>query len=95
LNQLAIMSISICIAIIGAYITFRLSLRLQAFQKMYQKEEILKETTDRLESFSNVTHDAINITTADSKVIYVNPAFEKMFGWSKEELIGYEIPIHF
>lgn len=54
----------------------------------------LKETTERLESFFNVTNDAINVTTADSRLIYMNPAFEKMFGWHEEELIGKELPVH-
>ncbi|MDR6121191.1 diguanylate cyclase (GGDEF)-like protein/PAS domain S-box-containing protein [Bacillus sp. SLBN-46] len=53
----------------------------------------LQETNERLESFFNSTVDAINITTLDSKVTYVNPAFEKMYGWTKEELIGARLPI--
>lgn len=41
--------------------------------------------------FSNVVHYTVNpiqITDARGKMVYVNPAFEKSTGYSKEELIG-------
>jgi PAS domain S-box-containing protein len=41
--------------------------------------------------FSNAVHYTVNpiqITDADGKMIYVNPAFERATGYSKEELIG-------
>jgi PAS domain S-box-containing protein len=41
--------------------------------------------------FSNVVHYTVNpiqITGADGKMVYVNPAFEKASGYTKEELIG-------
>jgi PAS domain S-box-containing protein len=41
--------------------------------------------------FSNVVHYTVNpiqITDAQGKMIYVNPAFERSTGYSKEELIG-------
>jgi len=41
--------------------------------------------------FSNVVHYTVNpiqITDAEGKMVYVNPAFEKASGFSKEELIG-------
>jgi PAS domain S-box-containing protein len=41
--------------------------------------------------FSNVVHYTVNpiqITDAEGKMIYVNPAFEKASGYAKEELIG-------
>ncbi|WP_413309848.1 PAS domain S-box protein [Bacillus sp. 1P10SD] len=53
----------------------------------------LQETNERLDSFFNSTVDAINITTVDSEVLYVNPAFEKMYGWTRDELIGRKLPI--
>jgi PAS domain S-box-containing protein len=42
--------------------------------------------------FSNVVHYTVNpiqITDARGRMIYVNPAFEKATGFSKEELIGF------
>ncbi len=41
--------------------------------------------------FSNIAHYTLNpveITDTDGRIIYVNPAFEKASGFSKEELIG-------
>jgi PAS domain S-box-containing protein len=41
--------------------------------------------------FSNVVHYTVNpiqITDAQGKMVYVNPAFEKASGYAKEELIG-------
>jgi PAS domain S-box-containing protein len=41
--------------------------------------------------FSNVAHFTLNpleITDMEGKIIYVNPAFERASGYSKEELIG-------
>ena len=41
--------------------------------------------------FSNVAHYTVNpveITDVDGKIIYVNPAYEKASGYSKEEIIG-------
>ncbi len=41
--------------------------------------------------FSNVVHYTVNpiqITDAEGRMVYVNPAFEKATGYTKEELIG-------
>jgi PAS domain S-box-containing protein len=58
---------------------------------------VAKDITDEKQKeielirFSNVAHFSINpleITDVTGKIIYVNPAFEKASGYSKEELIG-------
>lgn len=52
--------------------------------------EAKKKELDLLR-FSNVVHCTVNpiqITDAEGKMVYVNPAFEKASGYSKEELIG-------
>jgi len=52
--------------------------------------EAKKKELDLLR-FSNVVHYTVNpiqITDARGRMIYVNPAFEKATGYSKEELIG-------
>ncbi|RTR36169.1 bifunctional diguanylate cyclase/phosphodiesterase [Robertmurraya yapensis] len=53
----------------------------------------LHKTNEQLTYFLNHTVDAINITNLNSEIVYVNPAFEKMFGWSKEEILGKFLPI--
>ena len=53
--------------------------------------ETKKKELDLLR-FSNVVHYTVNpiqITDAGGRMIYVNPAFEKASGYTKEELIGY------
>lgn len=50
-----------------------------------------KEKELRFLQFSEVIHRTINpieITDASGKIVYVNPAFEKASGYSKDELIG-------
>jgi len=50
-----------------------------------------KEKELRFLQFSEVIHRTINpieITDAKGKIVYVNPAFERTSGYSKEELIG-------
>jgi PAS domain S-box-containing protein len=51
-----------------------------------------RRTELQLLRFANAIHYAVNpiqITDAVGKIIYVNPAYERVFGYSKEELIGH------
>jgi PAS domain S-box-containing protein len=66
--------------------------------KLYLKnhqdiETSLQETKERLESFFNSTADAIYITNLAGELIYVNPSFERMYGWRSDEIIGKPLPI--
>jgi len=50
-----------------------------------------RRTELQLLRFANAIHYAVNpiqITDADGKIIYVNPAYERVFGFTKDELIG-------
>ncbi len=50
-----------------------------------------RRTEMQLLRFANAIHYAVNplqITDAGGKIIYVNPAYERAFGFSKDELIG-------
>ncbi len=50
-----------------------------------------RRTELQLLRFANAIHYAVNpiqITDAEGKIIYVNPAYERAFGYSKDELIG-------
>jgi two-component system, sporulation sensor kinase E len=50
--------------------------------------EELRSTKQYLESFVNHTSDAIHVADLSGKVIQVNRAFEKMYGWSESEALG-------
>jgi two-component system sporulation sensor kinase A len=59
-------------------------------------EGTLKAKTHQQESFVESNPDAILVFDLQGIVIRVNKAFEQMFGWTKEEIIGlglYELPI--
>lgn len=61
--------------------------------ELVHKEKELIETKNKLESFYNNTADAIDIIDLKYNVVQVNPAFEKIYGWKQEEIIGKPIPI--
>ncbi|MFC4409416.1 ATP-binding protein [Chungangia koreensis] len=47
-----------------------------------------------LRLFIEHTNDAIAIFDLDDSIMEVNPAFEKMYGWSREECIGNKLPLY-
>ncbi|MGO0059580.1 PAS domain S-box protein [Brevibacillus fluminis] len=59
----------------------------------YLEQDELRKTKERLESFVRNNADAIWVIDMDDKVIEINPAFESMFGWSAESVIGKKLPI--
>ncbi|MFD0713316.1 PAS domain S-box protein [Paenibacillus sp. GCM10027626] len=56
-------------------------------------EEELRATKELLESLIENSVDGICVTDIAGKVIRVNLAFEKIYGWLEEELIGKPVPI--
>lgn len=50
--------------------------------------EELRTMKEYLESFVGNTSDAIHVTDLQGTVLSVNKAFESMFGWSADELLG-------
>lgn len=60
-------------------------------EKQVKKE--LFSTQQHYKSFFNDTKDAIVVYDLDGKVMNVNPAFEQMYGWKKEEIINQMMPI--
>lgn len=46
-----------------------------------------------LNLFFEQAEDAIAVFDLEDRVITVNPAFEKLYGWSKEEAIGRSLPL--
>ncbi|KQX66942.1 PAS domain S-box protein [Paenibacillus sp. Root444D2] len=59
-----------------------------------QMETELRETKELLESFINNTTDAICVLDQRFKVISVNSAYEKVFGWNQDELLNQLLPIY-
>ena len=51
-----------------------------------REEEALRESEERHRLLLEVSPDPIVVYNIEGKTIYVNPAFEKTFGWSLDEL---------
>lgn len=58
-----------------------------------QTEEELRRATELLESFFSYTSDAIDVLDLNGNILQVNGAFERMFGWKREEVLGKGIDI--
>jgi len=55
--------------------------------------EELKKTKQRLESFVQNNADAMWVIDLEGRVLEVNPAFEIIFGWPADGIIGKPLPI--
>ncbi|MCF8567919.1 PAS domain S-box protein [Alicyclobacillus tolerans] len=62
-----------------------------ATERQNSKEE-LRLAKEKLESFFQSTTDAIVEFDTHYKVLMVNPAYERMFGWSQNEVVGRRFP---
>lgn len=58
-----------------------------------EKERKLTSTEAYLRLFFEQAEDAIAVFDLDDKIIEVNPAFEKLYGWTREECIGHSLPL--
>ncbi len=58
-----------------------------------QKERQLTSTEAYLRLFFHQAQDAIAVFDLQERVIDVNPAFEKLYGWSREECIGKKLTL--
>ncbi|MFX3674309.1 MAG: ATP-binding protein [Paenisporosarcina sp.] len=56
-------------------------------------ERALLSKEGYLQLFFENAKDGIAVFDLDSRIIEVNPAFEKLYGWSKDESIGNQIPL--
>lgn len=56
--------------------------------KLKDTAEELRDTKEFLESFVGHTSDAIHVTDLEGHITWINQAFENMFGWRSEEVIG-------
>lgn len=53
----------------------------------------LTQMEERMKSFFHSVADPIDILDLNGNVLDVNPAFEEVYGWKKEEVIGHPLPI--
>ncbi|MFL0557744.1 ATP-binding protein [Paenibacillus barengoltzii] len=56
--------------------------------ELRQKSEENRSMKEYLESIISQTADAIHITDVKGRVLQVNAAFERLYGWSSEEIVG-------
>lgn len=56
--------------------------------ELKQKNEENRSMKEYLESIISQTADAIHITDIKGRVLQVNAAFERLYGWSSDEIVG-------
>ncbi|MBU8907702.1 PAS domain S-box protein [Desertibacillus haloalkaliphilus] len=56
--------------------------------KEKHREKELIDTKEKLQALFNHTEEGIDIIDEEGNVIGVNPAYEKMFGYKEEEIVG-------
>lgn len=62
---------------------------LSNIKALESKKKVLKENEKRIKSImENTPNVAIQSYDVDGKIMYCNKAFEGLFGWKKEEIIG-------
>jgi len=60
-------------------------------QKQHKAEEALRESEEKYRVITNSALDAIIEIDPDGKVTHWNPATEKMFGYTKDEIMGKDV----
>lgn len=60
--------------------------------ELHQTKAYLNQMEERFKALFNSTVDAIDIIDLDANVIDVNPAFENLYGWKREEVVGKPLP---
>ena len=61
--------------------------------KNLKKERELESTEAYLRLFFEHAEDAMAVFDLNNKIINVNPAFEKLYGWTREECIGHSLQL--
>lgn len=91
-DQLSVLLFLAMIALLTFSHTFMFSrLWLQVKEKNKFMEEALISRGGYLQLFFETAKDAMAVFDTDNRVIAINPAFEKLYGWTAEEAYGKEI----
>jgi PAS domain S-box-containing protein len=64
-----------------------------ALAKSLASERVARESETRFRTLANTASDAIITIDAESRIVFVNEAIEKVFGWKPDELIGENLEI--
>lgn len=80
-----------CISILQTFYIKRLWYRME--QSTLDREFELTSKEAYLNMFFDQAEDAIAVFNLDDTIITVNPAFERLYGWAKEDCIGKTVPI--
>lgn len=59
----------------------------------YRKSKELEESQTKSDSIVNNVSDGLVVTTLDGEIVELNPAVEKIFGYSKVELLGQNVSL--
>lgn len=86
---LALMAITIGII---QTIFIQLAWRINDKKSSKERQDLLSQQA-YLQLFFEYANDAIAVFGLDNNIIEVNPAFEKLYGWSREESIGHSLPL--
>lgn len=88
--------ITYTIAMLLVGITQTIFIQYQAKKDKKEAEVEIQKITSKqayLQLFFEYANDAIAVFDLDNKIIEVNPAFENLYGWTKEECIGNSLPL--
>jgi two-component system, sporulation sensor kinase A len=77
----------------GAMAVADLAGRTRDISRHVQMEGELKTLKEQLQSFICHNADAIAIVDLNGNTLQINPAFEEIFGWTYEEVVGRPFPI--
>lgn len=84
--------IAVCVMSIGqSYFIKNIWLKLE--KSAIDREYYLNSKHAYLHLFFEQANDAIAVFDLNDRVIAVNPAFEKLYGWTKEEALGRILPL--
>lgn len=64
-----------------------------ALTKSVESERVARESETRFRTLANTASDAIITIDRDSRIVFVNEAIEKVFGWKPDELIGENLTV--
>ncbi len=67
--------------------------QLGQFISRKQSEERLQQTTQTLQALVQAAPVAIHVLDPEGKVQLWNPAAERIFGWSREDVLGHPLPL--